>query len=451
MAESGSAGMLAGTLRRAPNRLGRTWVLGVMTLIYSINVADRFVLSTLIEPIKAEFHLSDSGVGFLTGTAFAICYATAGLPLGTLADRAHRRNMIARALVVWSIFTALCGMAQSFWQLLAARIGVGFGEAGATPASHSMLADYFARKERVIAMSVFTLGIAIGSGFGGVAGGMLADAFGWRHCLILFACFSASVIVLLLTVQEPERGASDPRAVPASAHPTLIEALRFVRGQRALLHIFAAGTIADFAGGGLIWWTPAFLGRSHGFSVGQAGMQVGLMSGLGGAAALLATMLIALRLARMDARWQCHFLAGLTALITIPGVCAYTASGTTATLLMLWLFVPFANAHVGPMFALFQNLVPSTMRGVAVAMLLFATNIANLALAPQLIGTASDLLARHIADPDQSLRIALAISGLSGLWAAWHFHAAIRTLPRDLERAERHVIGEEPTGPATSR
>src|SRR3546814_319317 len=147
---------------------GAYWALAVVTLVYAMNIADRFVLSTLIEPIKAEFQLSDASVGFLTGVALAIFYTAAGLPLGALADRANRRNMIMWAITIWSFFTALCGMAQNFWQLLFARIGVGIGEAGGTPPSHSILADYFKPSQRIVAMMVFTLGIAIGSGIGGV-------------------------------------------------------------------------------------------------------------------------------------------------------------------------------------------------------------------------------------------------------------------------------------------
>src|SRR3546814_8028991 len=141
------------------------------------------------------FQLSDASVGFLTGVALAIFYTAAGLPLGALADRANRRNMIMWAITIWSFFTALCGMAQNFWQLLFARIGVGIGEAGGTPPSHSILADYFKPSQRIVAMMVFTLGIAIGSGIGGVGGGILADKFGWRNALIIFSF--ASVPLLL--------------------------------------------------------------------------------------------------------------------------------------------------------------------------------------------------------------------------------------------------------------
>lgn len=410
------------------------WVLVVMTLVYAMNIADRFVLSTLIEPIKAEFGLSDSSVGFLTGVALAIFYTAAGLPLGILADRVRRRTMIAWALVLWSVFTALCGMAQTFWQLLLARIGVGIGEAGGTPPSQSILADYFKPADRIVAMSIYALGIALGSAFGGIGGGLLAERFGWRQALFVCALSSLPVLMLLFTVREPRRGAYDV-GEPTVSKPSVAETIRFIRSQRALIHIMAGATIATFSGMGLVWWTPAFLGRSHGFSVGEAGTLVGLMSGAGGAVALVATTLVTVRLARMDARWQCHFLAWVTLLITVPGVAAYAVSDRHNATLLLWMFVPFTNVYVGPTLALLQNLVRHDMRGVTVAVLIFTTNIANLAFAPQLIGFASDLLAARLSHPAGSLGIALAFAGLTGVWAACHFWAAIRALPADLVRA----------------
>lgn len=413
----------------------RYWVLVVMTLVYAMNIADRFVLSTLIEPIKAEFQLSDSAVGFLTGVALALFYVTAGLPLGALADRVNRRNMIAWALTIWSLFTAMCGLAQNFWMLLLARIGVGVGEAGGTPPSHSILADYFTPSERIVAMSIYAVGVCIGSAIGGVAGGLLAEHFGWRHALMIFAGASIPVVILLFTVREPRRGACDPSIEICAERVSLGEALRFIRSQRSLIHVLAGATVATFSGGGLVWWTPAFLSRSHGLTVGEAGLNVGAMNGIGGSIAMVAATLLMLWIAKRDARWQCHFAAWLTLLITVPGVLAHLVTGRGTALLLLWLFIPFINVMIGPSLALLQNLTRPNLRGLTVAVLLFTANIANLAIAPQLIGFASDLLAARIDDPAQSLRYALAFSGLTGIWGAYHFWAAIKSLPQDLARA----------------
>ena len=402
-------------------------VLIIVMLVYAVNIADRFVASTLIEPIKAEFHLSDSAIGFLTGSALALFYSVAGLPLGALADRAHRRNMIGWTLTIWSAFVAVGGLAQGFWLLLFSRIGVGIGEAGATPASHSLLADYFPRSERVVAMAIFALGVPLGMGLGGVGGGLIAAHFGWRSVFIIFALAAAPLLLLLMKIREPVRGAFEAPARPAA--PSLRDSVAFIGRHKALRHIIAGATVATFAGQGLVWWTPAFLARSHGFDVGGAGLSVGLMNGLGGTLALIATALITIWLARGPIRWQGHFLAIVTLLIALSGTAAFAARGTGAALALLWLFVPFNSVHVGPTLALMQNLVPPGMRGMSVAIFLFGANVAGLALAPQLIGLASDLLAPHLANPAQSLGVALSVSALSGLWSAGHFWRATHHLP----------------------
>lgn len=405
-----------------------------MTLVYAMNIADRFGLSTLIEPIKAEFKLSDSAVGFLTGVALAIFYVAAGLPLGLMADRVNRTRMIFWALALWSIMTALCGFARTFWQLLIARIGVGIGEAGGTPPSHSIIADCFAPKQRVAAMSVYALGIALGSAVGGIAAGWLAEHYGWRSSLMVFGLAGLPLALLLLTVREPVRGATDEHAHPESDIP-LGETLKFIGQQHALLHILAGSALATFSGLGIVWWTPAFLSRSHGLNVGEAGTQVGLMSGAGGAVAMIATFFLMVYLARLDPKWQCRFVGIIVFLITIPAIAAHLVVGRTSALLFLWLFIPFTNVYVGPTLALLQNLVRPRMRGITVAILLFTANVANLVFAPQLIGIASDMLARRMRDPNQSLRVALAVSAITGFWAAYHYWAAERSLREDLVRA----------------
>ncbi|MHB9879531.1 MFS transporter [Pacificimonas sp. ICDLI1SI03] len=269
----------------------------------------------------------------------------------------------------------------------------------------------------------------------GIFGGLLAEHFGWRYALIIFAGASIPVLILLFTVREPRRGACDPSVETGEGQPSFKETLRFIRSQRSLMHVLAGATVATFAGGGLVWWTPAFLSRTHGLSVGEAGLNVGAMNGLGGTIAMVSATLLMLWLAKRDPKWQCYFAAWLTLLISVPGVLAHVVDDRETALLMLWLFVPFINVMIGPSLALLQNLTRPNMRGLTVAVLLFTANIANLAIAPQLIGFASDMLALRIDDPVQSLRYALAFAGVTGVWGAYHFWAAIKSLPHDLARA----------------
>ena len=185
---------------------GAWTTLFILTAVYAINIADRYVLSTLIEPIKNEFQLSDASVGFLTGVSLAIFYVAAGLPLGALADRTNRKRMIGAAVAVWSAMTVFCGLSSSFWQLLLARIGVGVGEAGGTPPSHSIIADKFRPKLRAFALSVYGIGASVGAWFGASGAGYLNDAYGWRTTLLVFGlCGLPFALLVWLCIREPKR------------------------------------------------------------------------------------------------------------------------------------------------------------------------------------------------------------------------------------------------------
>ena len=418
----------ARTLSTAPSTVdpgvARRWyVLLVLTLVYALSIADRFVMSTLIEPIKADLGLSDSSIGFLTGSSLAFFYVTAGLPLATLADRTNRRTMIALALGAWSVMTTLCGFAQNYWQLLLARVGVGVGEAGGTPPSASLLSDYFTSRRRALALSVYSVGASLGSMMGSSAG-YASDAWGWRAAFYVLGVPGVLVAVLVaVTIREPERGRLDaaPAAPTAAAPPrsTLKDTLRFARVQPALLHTWLGAAVYTLWSWGLMWWTPSFLVRSHHMTLGDAGGALSLMHGIGGTAVLLLTMLLMGPLGKRDPRLVPWFVAASIVIGTVPSIVAYSASSSHTALLMLWIFIPLSYAPFGPTFALLQNLVPASMRAQAVAVMLFCANIANLVIAPQVVGFASDLL-RPLYGAE-SLRHVLVPMAFVGFWAAWHY------------------------------
>ena len=188
----------------------RWYALAMLTTVYIVNFVDRQILSILLSDIKAAFDVSDTYLGFLSGISFALFYATLGIPIAMWADRGNRRNIITLALTVFSVMTALCGFAANFVQLALARIGVGVGEAGASPPSHSIIADLFPPKERATAMGIFAVGVNIGIMIGFFAGGWIRDVYGWR---IAFMAVGAPGLVVALFVRiflkEPVRGASD--------------------------------------------------------------------------------------------------------------------------------------------------------------------------------------------------------------------------------------------------
>ena len=427
---------------------GKWYVLLLLTSVYALNIADRFVMSTLIEPIKAELHLSDSSVAFLSGIALAIFYVSAGLPLATLADRVNRRNLIAAALLAWSAMTSLCALAQNYWQLLLCRLGVGVGEAGGTPPSNSIISDYFPWQDRAFALSIFSLGASLGSMLGSTAG-YISDAWGWRRAYLVLGLPGVLLaLILWATVREPQRGRLDlaQKSLPVAG---LLATLRFASKQPALIHVWAGATVFTLWAWGLMWWTPSYLVRSHHMTLGAAGGALSLMHGVGGTLVLLSTGAIMTRLASRDPRAVPRFTAIVIAAATLPAIVAYVSRSSNVTLGMLWLFIPLSYAAFGPTYALIQNLVPASMRAQSSALLMLFANLANLVVAPQLVGFASDALAPRYGP--ESLRVALIPLALTGFWAAAHYWLAARGLDSALIRAgnEYRPSGRSPTVAAT--
>jgi MFS family permease len=415
-----------------PERSSKWYVLVILTIVYTLNIADRFVMSTLIEPIKAELHLSDSAVALLTGVALAMFYVTAGLPLATLADRVNRRNLVALALVAWSAMTTLCGFTHSYWQLLLCRLGVGVGEAGGTPPSNSIISDYFPWRTRALALSVFSVGASLGSMLGSTAG-YVSDAWGWRRAFLVLGLPGILLaLILRVTVREPGRGRLDVDRAPAQV-AGLLATLRFAGRQPALIHAWAGATVFTLWAWGLMWWTPSFLVRSHHMTLGGAGGALSLMHGIGGTLVLLATVAVMKRLAARDPRAVPRFTAIVIAAATLPAIAAYVTRSEGLTLGMLWLFIPLSYAAFGPTYALIQNLVPASMRAQSSALLMLFANVANLVVAPQLVGLASDALAPRYGS--ESLRVVLIPLALTGFWAAAHYLWASRGLHGALVRA----------------
>lgn len=422
------------------------WIaLSILMIVYTVNIADRYVLSTLLEAIKAEFQLSDSATGFLTGVSLAIFYVTAGLPLGALADKTNRKKMVAVSVAIWSVMTVFCGLSATFWQMLLMRIGVGVGEAGATPPSHSLISDKFPSRTRAFALSVWGLGASIGAWLGASGAGYLNDHYGWRHTLVIFGLVGLPVALLCWVIREPKRGQVDGHASSSNGAATMRETVRYVLGHKALFHVIAGGTVITFWGWGILWWTPAFLSRSFGLSTGEAGAVLGPIHGIGGTALMLATVVAMAWFKAKPAHWTPMFVALTTLIGTVPSILLFTMHDLDAAKLMLWIFIPVIYIYIGPTVALVQNLLPPGMRAKGAAIILFTANIANLAIAPQLIGFLSDIVHARINNPNESLRYVLLGCAFTGLWAAYHYWAAARATKRagDGEWAPDSLVGND--------
>ena len=414
--------------------LERWYVLIVMCLVYAINIAARYVVTTVFEPIRLELALSDAGAAFLTGVPLALFYVVCGIPIAWLADRSNRRNIVAVSLVLWSGFTVLCGLSVSYLQFLLSRIGVGVGEAGGTPSSTSIVSDCFPAERRPMALSVFALGAPIGAWLGADLAGAVAQAHGWRAAF--FALGVPGVVLgllVFLTIREPRRGQLD--AMAAEHRASFSASLAFLWRQRAAFHVIMGSGVCSLWGWGLVWWTPTFLLRTYGLNVAQAGALTGHIHLVGG---LLATASAAWFMSRpnmLDARRVLWMLGLVIGCATVPSLIAYWTHSLWVARLMFWAYIPAIYFFIGPCMALVLNLAPPHMRSTFTAWSVLVGNVFNLIVAPQFVGILSDWFGGAHGSDAASLRLALLVLAPTGFWAAWHFFAAARTVAPDMQRA----------------
>jgi predicted MFS family arabinose efflux permease len=419
--------------------LGQRWyVLIIMMLAYTINIADRYVMSTVLEPIRLELKLTDGGVAFLTGVSLAFFYVIMGIPLSWIADRYNRRNLLAVSITIWSAMTALCGMSQGYMQLLLARIGVGIGEAGGTPSCNSIVADYFPAGRRAMAMTIFALGAPIGAWLGADMAGYVAAEYGWRMAFYVLAVPGIFLaVVIMVTISEPKRGRLD--AVDDSDAPTLAQTLNFIWSQKAMIHTIMGAGLSALWGWGLMWFTPTFIQRAYGLDVGEAGGVIGPIHLVMGIGASLLTAWVVGRPSYTDPRRVLRLLGLVTGLATIPSIYAYYTHSLQTATLMWWIFIPAIYFYIGPSMSLLQNLAPPKMRAMVIAVSLLVANVFNLIVAPQGVGLLSDYFAGPAGADAESLRTALLILAPTGFWAAWHYWRAEKYAVEDQKRAVGYV------------
>ena len=412
----------------------RWYVLIMMCMVYTLSIADRYVVSTVLDPIRAELHLTDSGVAWLTGAAFGLFYVVLGFPLSWLIDRRSRRKIVAVCLVVWSAMTAVCGLARTSFQFFLARVGVTIGEAGGTPGANSLLSDYFPATRRAMALTVFSLGAPIGAWVGYNVAGIIADRYGWRA--VFFALGIPGVLAGLLvwlTVREPQRGCLDSEE--GDTAPTVVETMRFLWQQRSAVHVMMGTAVCALWGWGLMFWTPAFLQRTYHLSVGEAAAVTQNMHLWGGGIATVATGWLMARSGMTDARRIVWLLAAGIGLATIASAVVYYTRDLAVARAALWVFIPAIYFYIGPGFGLLNNLAQCRMRAMFCAMVLFLANLGNLVIAPPLIGALSDWFAAPRPSDADSLRLAMLCLVPTGLWATAHLWLAARDIIKDQQRA----------------
>lgn len=424
MAEASQAGHSGRVSARNTSSSGYAWyVVIVLLLAQTASFLDRMIMGLLVGPIRATFDISDTQYSLLAGLAFSLFYAGMGLPLARVADNGNRRNLIALGITVWCLMTAACGLAKSFWGLFAARVGVGVGEATLGPAASSMISDYFPRAGLARALSVYTMGVTLGSGLAYIAGGavvsavseidvvavpVLGEVYGWQLTFFIVGLPGLLIALLMaLTVREPQRRG----IVAGEARLPLSAAMGYLWQRRSAYGAHIAGvSIFIMVVYALNIWGPTYLIRTFGYLPGAAGLNFGLiMMGAGTAGLLFAGWLAD--------RW---FAAGTpdaylrTVLLSMFGLapCAVGlgfAADETLAIGLLCGAIFFSAFQGGISIGALQLMTPNRLRGQAVAVYLLVANLIGLGLGPTVIAATTDYVFRSDAAIGQSIALSAAV------------------------------------------
>lgn len=390
------------------------YALILLAIIYVLSYIDRLVISVLIEPIKAEFLVSDTMMGLLTGVAFAIFYTAFGLPLGRLSDRVGRKVVIAVACIVWSIFTMFSGIVTSFLMLVLLRIGVAVGEAGASAPSVAMISELYPPRLRARALAVFGLGPALGAVLGIGFGGVLAEMYGWRTTLIIVGAPGILVgLIFAFTVKSPKQTMSASKGIPEEGMLRTAFSLLKIP---SMLMIVLAGGAAAVTGYAIQMWTPSFMIRSHQLTIQDAGILMGVF---GGGISLIGTLVcgyVTDKLAAKDPGWQIG-TALVGTLISIPLAMAFYlwpagiafSIGNLAVPTGFLFYMGFAFFGVWwtiPSFSALSRLLPSNKLAQGTALFFMSVTLLGAGLGPVVAGMISDTL-HSIIGGVEALRYAL--------------------------------------------
>jgi predicted MFS family arabinose efflux permease len=400
-------------------------VLAMLLLVYTFNWIDRQMLGILAKPIQADLHLSDAQFGAIGGTAFALLYSVLGVPLALLADRVGKTKVIAAALVVWSIFTALSGVAGNFWQMFLFRLGVGTGEAGGVAPSYALIADYYPLERRARSLAIYSMGIPIGLALGVLLGAYIAALVNWR---VAFTSVGIAGIVLAPLFLWLVRDRPQPAPAPAAERVPLLAVFAILASKPAFwLMAFGAGC-SSLAGYGLALWVPKILMVHYSWGIITAGQFMGSLLLVGGASGVFLGGVLADKLGRSDRGWYVK-LPAFAWLITAP---TFALGLLSPSPMLAWVCLLIPNAlnilWLGPITTAVQHLAPSHMRASASGTFLFINNLIGLGVGPWLMGAMSVALKAQYGD--DSLRYAAIIGVGFYLIAAVLGLLAVRSLRR---------------------
>ncbi len=401
----------------------------ILFLVSTSNYVDRNVLSVLLEPIKAEFKVSDTMLGLLSGFSFAAVYAVLGIPVARLADRGNRRTVIAAALVIWSGATALCGLVQNFWQLALARFGVGAGEAGAIPPAQSLIADYFPPEQRSGALALFIASATFGYLAGFIIAPQISAAWGWRAAFLAMGLPGLVIAVLTATVLKEPR-LRPGYAVASTTSETLTTTLRALAAKPAFVNLTIGMTLYFFYAYGAAVFFPSYMVRVLGIDLKTVGTSFGAVSALSSVIGTIGGGFLANRLVRRDARWTV-WLPALGLALLCPIVEASFLVDFRWYLGLSFCAGLVLGGSLPPVFAAIHIVCGSARRAMAIAIIFFFANLIGLGVGPLVTGMLSD--AFTAAHGPAGLRYALMLVSLVALPTAWFWWRAGVTLAADSE------------------
>jgi MFS family permease len=410
----------------------KAYVLITLTLVYTLSMSDQGIIALLLQPIKEDFRLSDSELGFLTGAAFAVLYASLGIPIGRLADYGHRPLITSVSVAIWGTAVSLSPFVTDFSQLVLMRIVASVGAAGCMPPTYSLLADYFPRPaERNSAMTIYTLANSLSLFVGFFFGGQVAASYGWRISFVAVGIPAILMALLLkLTVREPRVSAIPP----GWSLRDLRKSVRPLWHHRSIRHLALGMIVLYTMGFGLAPWYAAFMIRSHGMTTQELGVWLGAVLGVGGIVGTLFGGHAIEWWFRNDERGQIRFVAvSIATLVPCLGLFLLLPE-KWESLTWFVVFTTLINLFFGPTFTILQRLVAEETRATTLAVVMFGCNLVGMGVGPQLVGTLSDLLAP--ASGQDSLRYSMLVVSLMAFWAAYHFWKVGVSVVRDLANVE---------------
>jgi MFS family permease len=410
----------------------RHYVLAAMTGVTTLNYLDRVLMALVLQPIKSDLKLSDTQLGFLTGIAFALFYATLGIPISRWADRGNRVTITSLAIGLWGLTVMSCLYVTNFTQLLLARVAAAVGESGCVPPTYSLVGDYFPKAgERARALAIYIASNPLAYLIGFILGGWLNEHYGWRMSFFIVGLPGLLMaVVVKLTVSEfPQR--VSPTHASSIEVPRLLDVLKHLWCQRSSRQLIIGFILFMTLGLGLTPWYAAFLIRSHGMTTAQIGIWFGLIVGIGGAVGMVFGGYVAGRWWADDESKQLR-LTALMSVVLVPCLALFLLIPQRSLALMALVpMVLVLNCFSGPMYALMQRLVPPNMRATTLSVALLLANLIGLGLGPQIVGIVSDAL-KESSGAD-SLRYAMLAIAPVAAWAAVHFYLASRSITQDLK------------------